>query len=109
MSERTFKVQVLGRTLEHLGAQMYKRRDTAIAELVANCWDAGAEAVDITFPEGASYDKHTSTIEILDDGTGMDPDGVESDYLVVGRNRRSATGEVFFGKRPIMGRKGIGK
>ena len=48
--DRQFSIQVLGRTLEHLGTQMYKRRDVAIAELVANAWDAGATHVQITLP-----------------------------------------------------------
>jgi len=48
---RDFHLTVLGRTLEHLGVQMYKRRDVAIAELVANCWDEGASNVWITASE----------------------------------------------------------
>ena len=43
--DRNFHIRVLGRTLEHLGVQMYKRRDIALAELVANSWDAGAKEV----------------------------------------------------------------
>src|SRR5689334_15608636 len=38
-TSRTFTITVLGRLLELLGLQMYKRRDIALAELVANCWD----------------------------------------------------------------------
>ena len=85
---RTFKIIVLGRTLEHLGVQMYKRRDTAIAELVANCWDAGAENVWVDVPAPAEYDPENSIITIRDDGSGMDDDQVQNEYLVVGRNRR---------------------
>lgn len=101
-------MKVLGRTLEHLGVQMYKRRDTAIAELVANSWDAGATVVDITLPPPGGYDPASSEIVIADNGGGMDPDAVQENYLVVGRNRRSAgSGET--AGRPVMGRKGIGK
>jgi hypothetical protein len=105
---RDFTITVLGRTLEHLGVQMYKRRDVAIAELVANCWDAGATHVTIMIPEPGSYDPDTSSIVITDDGAGMDEDQVQNEYLVVGRNRRKDGSDVA-GGRPVMGRKGIGK
>ena len=42
----------LGRTSNILGFN-YKRRDAAIAELVANCWDAGATNVEIKLPEAS--------------------------------------------------------
>lgn len=92
MTERTFHMAVLGRTLEHLGVQMYKRRDTAIAELVANCWDANATNVWVTIPD-EDYDQTTSTFIVEDDGDGMSDDDVEDQYLVVGRNRRRAEAE----------------
>src|SRR6266851_1968832 len=104
---REFTMKVLGRMLEHLGVQMYKRRDTAIAELVANAWDAGAHNVWVTVPAPHEYDAAISTIVIRDDGDGMSPDQVQDDYLVVGRNRR-AQSDTYKG-RPVMGRKGIGK
>ena len=103
-----FYITVLGRTLEHLGAQMYKRRETAIAELIANCWDAGAGNVFVDLPEKDSYNKDKSRITILDDGFGMNPKTVEEEYLIVGRNRRKY-GDDRVGDRPIIGRKGIGK
>lgn len=87
---------------------MYKRRDTAIAELVANCWDAGAHNVHVEIPSPEDYDPHTSVITITDDGFGMNAEQIQGNYLVVGRNRRREGGEVVEG-RPIMGRKGIGK
>jgi Histidine kinase-, DNA gyrase B-, and HSP90-like ATPase len=107
-TKRTFHITVLGRTLEHLGVQMYKRRDIAIAELVANSWDACATRVDIFVPDAEHYNPETSEIVIVDNGVGMSDDQVEDEYLVVGRNRRLA--EVKKPpKRPVMGRKGIGK
>lgn len=107
-SDREYTIDILGRTLEHLGVQMYKRRDTAIAELVANCWDAGAKRVDITIPDAGSYDRAVSSIVIEDNGRGMTPDEVQDDYLVVGRNQREVYGLVRDNRR-VMGRKGIGK
>lgn len=115
--ERTFTLKVLGRTLEHLGAQMYKRREPAIGELVANAWDAGATKVRITLPKTDDYDRGTSRIEISDNGCGMDPDHVQNRYLVVGLNRRVQDGDSITVKgdggqsrtRALMGRKGIGK
>jgi hypothetical protein len=108
VKEIPLSITVLGRTLEHLGVQMYKRRDTAIAELVANCWDAGAEKVEIFVPEREEYDQTTSNVTIMDDGSGMDGDQIQKEYLVIGRNRRQAGGTGAKG-RPVMGRKGIGK
>jgi hypothetical protein len=123
--------KVLGRTLEHFGVQMYKRRTVAIAELVANCWDAGAKEVFIEVPT-TNYNQATSHIVIRDTGFGMSFDDVQQAYLVLGRNRRKAGGaEVELPldfneikpietpsssdlkpsskKRRVMGRKGIGK
>lgn len=105
---RTFSLKVLGRTLEHLGVQTYKRRDTAIAELVANCWDAGAKNVWIAVPDESSYEPGTSRITIRDDGCGMAEDEVQDAYLVIGRDRRES-GSMTTESRKIMGRKGIGK
>jgi hypothetical protein len=104
--ERTYTIEVLGRTLEHLGTQMYKRRDAAIAELIANCWDAGATRVDVEIPLDTAF-AADSVIKISDDGGGMSPDQIQSHYLVLGRNRREDS--VDPPNRPVMGRKGIGK
>lgn len=109
MSKRdvTFKMKVLGRMLELLGTQMYKRRDTALAELVANAWDAEARRVDLIVPI-ENYDPATSEIVVSDDGVGMTEAQVANAYMVVGRNRRAA-GDGPSSGRKVMGRKGIGK
>lgn len=104
--ERTYTIEVLGRTLEHLGTQMYKHRDAALAELIANCWDAGAKRVEVTVPLDAPL-SDASEIRITDDGGGMSPDQVQTDYLVLGRNRREDAPDP--PGRTVMGRKGIGK
>nr|WP_246382631.1 ATP-binding protein [Micromonospora jinlongensis] len=87
---------------------MYKRRDAALAELVANAWDAGATEVSVTLPYPSLYDASTSSVVISDNGHGMSDEEVEDAYLVIGRNRR-AEGHAETGARKVMGRKGIGK
>ena len=104
----TFNLKILGRTIEHLGTQMYKHRAPSIAELVANCYDAGAANVWIEVPEEAAYDQATSIISVRDDGEGMTSEDVQTHYLVIGRNRRSEDNGVSHGRK-VMGRKGIGK
>lgn len=105
---RTFEIQVLGRTLEHLGTQMYKRRDVALTELVANAWDAGATQIEILVPVGKGYTQATSVVSVTDNGSGMTADQVDDEYLVIGRNRR-AEGQSAPANRRVMGRKGVGK
>lgn len=105
--QRQFNMKILGRLLEHLGSQMYKRRDTALAELVANAWDAGATEVEVTVPAG-NYDAAVSQITIADNGIGMTEDQVQLEYLVAGRNRRANATPIPH-NRMVMGRKGIGK
>lgn len=115
-TDKVFHLTVLGRTLEHMGVQLYKKRPAAIAELVANAWDAGATNVKIIIPKPDDYDPKRSSIVIKDNGHGMDEDDVEGKYLVIGRNRREDDVEerklpenVSRPVRPVMGRKGIGK
>ena len=107
--KKIFHIKILGRLLEHLGVQMYKHRDAAIAELVANAWDAGANNIWITIPNEDAYDHERSEILIEDDGCGMDESSLQDKYLVIGRNRRSVEGSDEFNGRRVMGRKGIGK
>lgn len=104
-------LKILGRTLEHFGVQMYKQRPAAIAELIANSWDAGATNVMVELPEPSRWGLPSSQISISDNGCGMTSKAIQDAYLVLGRNRRESPilgGSEVNGRR-IMGRKGIGK
>ena len=96
-----------GRIIDSLGIQMYQSPVAAIAELIANAWDADARNVAVTLPADLSGQP---TIIVRDDGCGMSFEQCQKLYLNVGRNRRidDDTGMSPNG-RPFLGRKGIGK
>ena len=73
------------RTIEHLGIKMYSQLPYALAELVANAYDAGAENVRIKLYDNISSQKR---IVVIDDGDGMSYEEVRDNFLVIGRRRR---------------------
>lgn len=106
---RKLHMQFAGGLVKHLGLHMYSGPTPAIAELIANAWDADAQRVDIEIPLGEPWDEMKSKIVVADDGIGMDFHDCENKFLIVGRNRRAESGDYTDGGRPVMGRKGIGK
>ena len=90
--------------LNHLGINLYSNIPAVLAEAVANAWDADAETVRI------DVDKGGQTVVITDDGHGMSVNDINEKYLRIGRNRREGRDAVTpKHRRPVMGRKGIGK
>ena len=110
--------------LNELGINLYSNVPAVLAEVVANSWDADATKVSI------DIDQDKGRIIITDDGRGMlvhgDVNEINDRYLRVGYHRREEQDEIdehgtiltrdasgnsitskF--KRPVMGRKGIGK
>lgn len=88
--------------LNHLGLNLYSNAAAALSEAVANAWDADATEVTITLADDA--------ITIVDNGIGMTVNEVNQKFLNVGYDRRGDVGEqTERTKRPVMGRKGIGK
>ena len=91
--------------LKLLGKSLYSNAWSAISELVANGFDANAKKVFVYIDIA---NKENATVEIFDNGTGMDADGIKT-YVKVGFNKRTEllpqTGNDYL----IMGRKGIGK
>jgi uncharacterized protein (TIGR02391 family) len=93
-------------TIEHLGIKMYSNLPNAIAELVANAFDADAKNVLIKlFDEGGE-----KRIEVTDDGEGMDFNEINQKFLRIGRKRREeGLLKSPSGKRKATGKKGLGK
>ncbi|SFS55770.1 ATP-binding protein [Saccharopolyspora flava] len=94
-------------TVSHLGSNMYSRMPNAVAELVANAYDADATRIAVR----VNGTGHQQCIVVEDDGHGMSRDDVREKYLRIGRNRRDTelTGWSESGKRRVSGKKGLGK
>lgn len=92
--------------LRLLGKGLYSNAWTAIAELVANGFDAKANNVKIYIN---AANKEKSVIEIFDDGYGMGYDDLASKYTLIGKDKRDDSVLDEETKKQLMGRKGIGK
>ncbi len=93
-------------TIEHLGIKMYSVLPNAVAELIANAYDAEATRVDINLQDNEGC----KSISVTDNGVGMSFDEINEKFLRIGRKRRSEdNGLSPNGKRKVTGRKGLGK
>lgn len=93
-------------TIEHLGIKMYSVLPNAMAELIANAYDAEADNVYIKLYDNDSGKK----IVVSDDGVGMDFDEINDNFLRIGKKRREVdNGYSINHKRKVSGRKGLGK
>ena len=89
----------------HLGIKMYSQIPNAIAELIANAYDADATKVYVKL-----YDKEgDKRIEVWDNGHGMSFDEVNDKFLCIGRNRRDDDATISPNGRKATGKKGLGK
>jgi len=93
------------KTIEHLGIKMYSQLPNAIAELIANAYDACASEVFISLIDS----ENSKTIIVKDNGDGMSFDEVNDKFLVIGRNRREEGESVSSCGRIATGKKGLGK
>src|SRR5271166_3903082 len=59
---------------------LYASPNKAIEELVANAFDAGARRVSVMLP--ADFHEQGATIAVLDDGEGMDANGLKEHWLI---------------------------
>lgn len=103
MANHKYEMTMSLNVLNHLGIKLYSNVPAVLSEVVANAWDADAEKVDINIEK----DK----ITIADNGHGMTVDEANQRYLHVGYERRKQKEQAITPKhkRPVMGRKGIGK
>jgi site-specific DNA-cytosine methylase len=104
--EKKLRLSFHGRIIDSLGIQMYQSPVAAVAELIANAWDADATAVAVSLPSDTGPD---AEIVVKDNGKGMTFTDCQDRYLNVGLNRRVNDGDRTAGGRSVLGRKGIGK
>lgn len=93
-------------TIEHLGIKMYSNLPAALAELVANSYDAKASRVNIKI---YTSDENDKSIVIEDNGKGMSFDEINKCFLRIGRNRRAEELTRKPSERKPTGKKGLGK
>ncbi|WP_373796060.1 TIGR02391 family protein [Neisseria dentiae] len=103
MSEENLQMSFEPTVIEHLGVKMYSHTVPAIAELIANAYDACATEVEVNL-----FDKPEHKIVIKDNGVGMSFDEINDFYLRIGRNRRKEQQASPCGRNPT-GKKGLGK
>ena len=103
MYEDKLHMKVSLGTIDDLGVKLYSGFPAALAELVANAWDADATRVDIDISD--------NKVVITDNGHGMSRNDIQKKYLTVGYRRRDHPGEEKTPehRRAVMGRKGIGR
>ncbi len=93
-------------TIEHLGVKMYSQLPNAIAELIANSYDAESPEVHIILTDTIQE----KSIAVVDTGIGMSFSEINDNFLRIGRKRRdSDNGLSPNGLRKVTGRKGLGK
>lgn len=92
-------------TIQHLGIKMYSNLPSAIAELVANSYDADAHSVEIDLIDI----KGNRSLVVKDDGHGMTFREVNDCFLRIGRNRRIENVSRSPEGRVATGKKGLGK
>ncbi|VEJ20318.1 TIGR02391 family protein [Neisseria animaloris] len=103
MSENNLKMSFEPTVIEHLGVKMYSHTVPAIAELIANAYDACATEVEVNL-----FDNPEHKIVIKDNGIGMSFDEINDFYLRIGRNRRKEK-QTSPCRRNPTGKKGLGK
>ncbi len=98
----------------HAGSQILLDPKTAIIELIANAWDAGARNVKITWPDGPGIKRFS----IQDDGVGMTDEEFRHRWRTLNYNRREEFGELVLfppavseheAQRIAFGRNGVGR
>lgn len=98
-------VRLSYKIVELFSEGLYASPNKAVEELVANSFDAGAQQVAVFLP--ADFHDQGATIAVLDDGEGMDAEGLKRHWLIGISNKRDLS-KLPKGRQQI-GKFGIGK
>lgn len=99
--------EVANRAVEHLGRSLYGTTPPALAEIVANSYDAYATMVDICHVDATESSEES--VVVADNGIGMSVECLTDQYSKIGREKSSVPVPDGMEERRPMGRKGIGK
>src|SRR5947208_10853869 len=98
-------VRLSYKIVELFSEGLYASPNKAIEELVANSFDAGAQTVAVFLP--ADFHAQGAAIAVVDDGEGMNADGLKQLWLIGISNKRTLT--TLPKGRAQIGKFGIGK
>ena len=97
-------VKISLRIIQLFSEGLYSSSNKAMEELISNSFDAGAENVHIILsPDLRDPD---ATIVVIDDGEGMNADGLKKHWIIGESTRRRSNGS---SRRKPIGKFGIGK
>ncbi|OJX71896.1 ATP-binding protein [Magnetospirillum sp. 64-120] len=92
--------------IQRLGFELVAKQETALAELIKNCYDADATQVSVLF---SNHDKPGGTLVIEDNGMGMNHDVVRDAWMRISTtSKRDSPVSPRYG-RVRAGKKGIGR
>ncbi|EJL4376962.1 ATP-binding protein, partial [Campylobacter jejuni] len=97
----TIEFSIANKAVNHLGRKLYNSNPPAIAELIANSYDAYATQVDIVL--------NKTFLVVADNGKGLNVDELQKKYAKIGRNKDKENPINNLKERLPMGQKGIGK
>ncbi|WP_314396948.1 ATP-binding protein [uncultured Gemella sp.] len=97
----TLEFSISNNTVTHLGRNLYSTTPPALAELIANSYDAYATNVNILLS--------STSISIIDNGKGLDFDEFRNKYAIIGSAKQKESPFNGLQERNPMGKKGIGK
>lgn len=114
MSINKIDLQVAYGAVKHFGRNLYTSNPPAIAELIANSWDAYCTECNIFYKDNGNgeYEEDSKTsLLIFDNGIGMTDTELSERYAISGTEKDISLVRKpdNFETRPYMGRKGIGK
>lgn len=92
--------------INRLGQELVAKQETAVAELVKNGYDADARRVELLFK---SIDKPGGTLEVLDDGHGMNIEALANGFMTISTDEKVTNPLSVKFRRQKAGRKGIGR
>ena len=95
------KFSVANNAVTHLGRNLYSTTPPALAELVANSYDAYATKVNLHLS--------SKSISVVDNGKGLNLKEFESKYAIIGSIKKKEAPINQLHERKPMGKKGIGK